>query len=157
MNRFLPAFSAARFSALVYMASLSLVPLASAKDSLHLVCVGKVDLGQGTQKFALTYDDGRAGKMGEKRRVTVTLSLQGGNRSGYSDSVEDAEIHKVVLRNEEDKNDVLFRGTVCLVDDGENLQMDGDFFDQNKKAHHLHTKLEGYEVTGIWYGQNLKP
>ena len=95
--------------------------------------------------------------MGEKRRVTVTLSLQGGNRCGYSDSVEDAEVHKVVLRNNEDKDDVLFRGTVRLVDAVENLLVDGDFFDQDKKAHHLHTKLEGYEVAGIWYGQNIKP
>ncbi len=81
--------------------------------------------------------------------------MQGGNRSGYSDSVEDADIHKVVLCNGEDKNDVLFRGTVRLVDDGENLQVDGDFFDDEKKLNYLHTKLEGYEVAGIWYGQNI--
>ena len=61
------------------------------------------------------------------------------------------------MRNDEDKNDVLFRGTVRLVDNGENLQVDGDFFDEDKKPHHLHTKLQGYEVAGIWYGQNIKP
>ncbi len=62
------------------------------------------------------------------------------------------------MRNDEDKNDVLFRGTVRLGgEEDETLLVDGDFFDRDKKAHHLHTKLEGYEVAGIWYGQNIKP
>ncbi len=147
----------ARSCCLLLAACWWLVSSAAARDSLHLACVGTVDLGQGKQKFALTYDDGRAGKMGDKRRIIVILSLQNGNRLGVSDGVYDEEPGRVVLRNPEDKDDVLFRGTVRLVDNGENLQVDGDFTDQDKKAHHLRAKLEGYEVAGIWYGQNLKP
>ena len=124
--------STVRSCSMLLAACLCMASPAHALDSLHLACVGKVDLGQGPRKFALTYD-----------------------RSGYSDSVDDADIHKVVLRNDDNKNDVLFRGTVLLVDNGENLLVDGDFFDDDKKPHHLHTKLEGYEVAGIWYGKNI--
>ncbi len=131
----------------------------AARDSLHVVCVGRINVGDpdakdGT-KIALTYDDHRAGKMGDKREVWIAMSLFAGNRVGVGKDLIDGGTAKVTLRNEEDKNDVLFRGTVRLVDASEHAIVDGDFIAEDKKVHHVHTRLECYEVPGIWFGQNL--
>ena len=158
------ANSSLRLLSLLALAWLASAAPLLALDSLHLACVGHINVGdsasmpgsKGVEKFALTYDDQRAGKMGDKRRVKITMSLNGGNRIGVSDQVSMADINKVVLRNGEDKNDVLFRGTVHLVDDAENLLVDGEFTSTDKQTHHIHTKLTCYNVVGIWYGQNLK-
>ncbi len=137
----------------------STLPLA-ARDSIHLVCVGRVNLGDpdakdGT-KFVLTYDDQRGGEGGDKRQVWVAMSLSSGNRVGVGKDLMDGDTAKVTLHNQEDKNDVLFRGTVQLVDGAEHALVVGDFISDDKKVHHLHVKLECYEVPGIWYGQNLE-
>ena len=140
----------------------SILPL-EARDSIHLVCVGRVNVGdsaslpgtKGTVKFALTYDDQRGGPAGDKRQTWVAMSLSSGNRVGVGQDLMDGTTAKVVLRNEEDKNDVLFRGTVRLVDGAEHALVDGDFITNDQQVHHLHVKLECYEVPGIWFGQNL--
>ena len=134
-----------------------------ARDSIHLVCVGRINVGEsasqpdakGTTKFALTYDDQRGGEAGDKRQVWVAMSLSAGNRIGVGRDLMDGTTAKVVLRNEEDKNDVLFRGTVRLVDGAEHAIVEGDFTTNDKKVHHVHLHLECYAVPGIWFGQNL--
>ena len=135
----------------------------TARDSLHLVCVGRVSLGDANfkdpVKFALTYDDQRGGPAGDKRQTWVAMSLSAGNRIGVGQDLIDGmadQAAKVVLRNDEDKSDVLFRGTVRLVDGAEHAVVDGDFITNDKKVHHVHVKLECYEVPGIWFGQNLE-
>ena len=137
------------------------IPL-QARDSLHLVCVGRVNLGAANfkdpVKFALTYDDQRGGVAGDKRQVWVAMSLSAGNRIGVGEDLMDgttAQVAKVTLRNDEDKSDVLFRGTVGLVDEDRAI-VNGDFTTSDKQVHHLHVTLECYEVPGIFFGQNLK-
>ncbi len=144
---------------------LGVTPRLVARDSIHLVCVGRINVGEsasqpdakGMMKFALTYDDQRGGKMGDKRQVWVAMSLYSGNRVGVGRDLIEGDTAKVVLRNEEDKNDVLFRGTVRLIDATEHAIVDGDFITDDKQVHHVHAKLECYEVPGIWFGQNLGP
>ena len=150
--------------ALLTSASLGFTPPLLARDSLHLVCVGRANVGdfsskpdaKGRIKFALTYDDQRGGRGGDKRQVWVAMSLSAGNRVGVGKDLMDGTTARVVLRNEEDKNDVLFRGAVQLVDATEHALVDGDFITNDKQVHHVHVKLDCYEVPGIWFGQNLE-
>lgn len=154
-----PRFS---FLAILLFAALGSASPLAARDSIHLVCVGRINLGDANfkdpVKFALTYDDQRGGPAGDKRQTWVAMSLAAGNRIGVGEDLIDGTtpVAKVVLRNYEDKSDVLFRGTVKLVD-AEHALVDGDFIANDKKVHHIHAKLECYEVPGIFFGQNVEP
>lgn len=142
----------------VFLATLA---TASAGDGSHQVYVGKVSIGEsssaprgGPERIALVYDDHRAPD-GEKRKITVSMSY--GDKTYEGSETTDADVVKVVLRNVDNPNDVLFKGTVEVTNpEPATLKIDGEYTTDDKKTHHIHASMDGYNLPAPRYSKDDK-
>ena len=142
-----------RVLALMVIAPSALAWPSRAGDGLHQVCVGQINVGaaaavpntKGIEKLAMVYDDQREGSF--KRKITVSM-VRGVDTTYVGQDVVSAGTQKanLVLRNVDDYNDVIFKGTVENLGEYAGILIDGDYITGDKKSHHVHLKLEGYNL-----------
>ena len=136
------------FLTLLVSVSLLLSLPALARDSSNVVYVGQINLGsdaerpdtKGVEPLAMIYHDER-GPGGDDRKVTVSMFRA--NKNYVDTKVTRLLTTRFALTNVGAPHDVLFKGSVQVLDQEAGAILDGDYSDINGQSHHVHVTFEG--------------